>query len=385
MKTHASCVISTYGMRSACCYRYHKPKCYCLGITWLHPKLRFRNITVRSFSLISHICVSVSLASIGLLWRDGLFSQDRQGAGAIKLSAVFIYFCSPYFATGKEPGAPVQIVYVPSHLYHILFELFKNAMRAVVEHHGAAARDYPPIHVLIVHGGEDVTIKVRPLPIIWVSAVVVQQMKTLISVFFNFRFQIAAVVSEGRKWATSSITCTLRRHNRRVPARIRPHWPDTVMVYHFHDCMRAICWEICLYRPARATERKLTFTWRLWVKRLTKCCPSSTTARRVTTAHLCRPVIGSAFTATHLLVLVTCRQWPTWNGTIHIDGRNCRNCWIRGKYIVWPEARVTEDIRLPPTERWIFFFFQIKNWWKEKILFKNKLWNPFKLEKNENF
>jgi len=60
----------------------------------------------------------------------------------------------------KEPGAPVQIVYVPSHLYHILFELFKNAMRAVVEHHGAAARDYPPIHVLIVHGGEDVTIKI---------------------------------------------------------------------------------------------------------------------------------------------------------------------------------------------------------------------------------
>ena len=60
----------------------------------------------------------------------------------------------------REPGSPVQIVYVPSHLYHILFELFKNAMRAVVEHHGAAARDYPPINVLVVRGREDVTIKV---------------------------------------------------------------------------------------------------------------------------------------------------------------------------------------------------------------------------------
>jgi pyruvate dehydrogenase kinase 2/3/4 len=60
----------------------------------------------------------------------------------------------------KEPGVPIQIVYVPSHLYHILFELFKNAMRAVVEHHGAAAREYPPIEVLVVRGKEDVTIKI---------------------------------------------------------------------------------------------------------------------------------------------------------------------------------------------------------------------------------
>lgn len=60
----------------------------------------------------------------------------------------------------KEPGTAIQIVYVPSHLYHMLFELFKNAMRAVVEHHGAAARDYPPIQVIIVRGKEDVTIKI---------------------------------------------------------------------------------------------------------------------------------------------------------------------------------------------------------------------------------
>lgn len=70
---------------------------------------------------------------------------------------MFIFHSIP----DKEPGTPIQIVYVPSHLYHILFELFKNAMRAVVEHHGAAARDYPPIQVLVIRGKEDVTIKVN--------------------------------------------------------------------------------------------------------------------------------------------------------------------------------------------------------------------------------
>jgi hypothetical protein len=34
-------------------------------------------------------------------------------------------------------------------------------MRAVVEHHGAAARDYPPVQVLVIRGKEDVTIKVN--------------------------------------------------------------------------------------------------------------------------------------------------------------------------------------------------------------------------------
>nr|CAG4644864.1 EOG090X07QN [Leptodora kindtii] len=74
------------------------------------------------------------------------------------------YLASPEITVqehnNKEPGTPVQIVYVPSHLYHILFELFKNSMRAVVDHHGAAARDYPPIQVLVVRGKEDVTIKI---------------------------------------------------------------------------------------------------------------------------------------------------------------------------------------------------------------------------------
>jgi hypothetical protein len=57
----------------------------------------------------------------------------------------------------------MHVVYVPSHLYHIFFELFKNALRAVVEHHGSSATDYPPIEVRMSFGKEDVCIKVSDL------------------------------------------------------------------------------------------------------------------------------------------------------------------------------------------------------------------------------
>ncbi|XP_064574094.1 pyruvate dehydrogenase (acetyl-transferring) kinase isozyme 1, mitochondrial isoform X3 [Zonotrichia leucophrys gambelii] len=58
----------------------------------------------------------------------------------------------------KSPGQPMQVVYVPSHLYHMVFELFKNAMRATMEHH-ADRGIYPAIHVQITLGNEDLTVK----------------------------------------------------------------------------------------------------------------------------------------------------------------------------------------------------------------------------------
>ncbi|XP_034046621.1 pyruvate dehydrogenase (acetyl-transferring) kinase isozyme 2, mitochondrial-like [Thalassophryne amazonica] len=53
---------------------------------------------------------------------------------------------------------PIQISYIPSHLYHMLFELFKNSMRATVETH-EASRTLPPIKVMFALGGEDLSIK----------------------------------------------------------------------------------------------------------------------------------------------------------------------------------------------------------------------------------
>lgn len=59
----------------------------------------------------------------------------------------------------KEREKPTTVVYVPSHLYHMVFELFKNAMRATMEFNGDALT-HPAIKVSVALGNEDLTVKI---------------------------------------------------------------------------------------------------------------------------------------------------------------------------------------------------------------------------------
>ncbi|CAO1637472.1 unnamed protein product [Parajaminaea phylloscopi] len=77
------------------------------------------------------------------------------------------FVCEEHYGLFKGP--PVQLVcprnltfmYVPSHLNHMLFELLKNSLRAVVERYGVENEDsFPPIKVVVVEGKEDITIKI---------------------------------------------------------------------------------------------------------------------------------------------------------------------------------------------------------------------------------
>ncbi|XP_057882303.1 pyruvate dehydrogenase kinase, isozyme 4 isoform X2 [Melospiza georgiana] len=77
--------------------------------------------------------------------------------------------CDQYYLTspelkltqvnGKAPGEPINIVYVPSHLFHMLFELFKNSMRATVEFQENSST-LSPVEVTVVLGKEDLAIKI---------------------------------------------------------------------------------------------------------------------------------------------------------------------------------------------------------------------------------
>ncbi|KAF8139815.1 mitochondrial branched-chain alpha-ketoacid dehydrogenase kinase-domain-containing protein [Boletus edulis] len=109
------------------------------------------------------------------------------------------FVCEEHYAMFRGP--PVQLIcpadltfpYVPGHLSHIVFELLKNSLRAVVERFGAdyedrvskdsespnersGPRGYPPIKVIVVEGREDITIKISDegggiprsaIPLIW--------------------------------------------------------------------------------------------------------------------------------------------------------------------------------------------------------------------------
>lgn len=77
------------------------------------------------------------------------------------------FVCEEHYGLFRAP--PVQLVcpknltfmYVPSHLNHMLFELLKNSLRAVVERYGVDSEDhFPPIKVIVVEGKEDITIKI---------------------------------------------------------------------------------------------------------------------------------------------------------------------------------------------------------------------------------
>ncbi|CEH15983.1 mitochondrial pyruvate dehydrogenase [Ceraceosorus bombacis] len=77
------------------------------------------------------------------------------------------FVCEEHYGLFKGP--PVQLIcpkdltfmYVPSHLNHMMFELLKNSLRAVVERYGVENEDnFPPIKVIVVEGKEDITIKI---------------------------------------------------------------------------------------------------------------------------------------------------------------------------------------------------------------------------------
>ncbi|KAL1929908.1 hypothetical protein VTP01DRAFT_1062 [Rhizomucor pusillus] len=93
------------------------------------------------------------------------------------------FICEDHYGLFKAPQVQVfcpgdiEFMYVPSHLNHMIFELLKNSLRAVVERFGPDYEDeYPLIRVVIAHGKEDITIKISDegggiprsgIPLVW--------------------------------------------------------------------------------------------------------------------------------------------------------------------------------------------------------------------------
>ncbi|KAK4511733.1 uncharacterized protein ATC70_007277 [Mucor velutinosus] len=93
------------------------------------------------------------------------------------------FICEDHYGLFRAPEVKmfcpgdIEFMYVPSHLNHMVFELLKNSLRAVVERFGPDYEDeYPPIKLVIAHGKEDITIKISDeggglprsgIPVVW--------------------------------------------------------------------------------------------------------------------------------------------------------------------------------------------------------------------------
>ncbi|KAK3808332.1 MAG: mitochondrial branched-chain alpha-ketoacid dehydrogenase kinase-domain-containing protein [Benniella sp.] len=92
------------------------------------------------------------------------------------------FICEDYYGLFRGPEVhlhckkDLEFMYVPSHLSHMLFELLKNSLRAVVEQYGTECEDYPPIKLIVAQGKEDIAIKISDegggiprsgVPLVW--------------------------------------------------------------------------------------------------------------------------------------------------------------------------------------------------------------------------
>ncbi|KAI8896039.1 mitochondrial branched-chain alpha-ketoacid dehydrogenase kinase-domain-containing protein [Globomyces pollinis-pini] len=92
--------------------------------------------------------------------------------------------CQNYYSLFEPPAVKIigldqihgEFMYVPSHLHHMLFEILKNSMRAIVERFGEDYDEFPEIRLVVAEGQEDITIKISDegggiprsgMPLIW--------------------------------------------------------------------------------------------------------------------------------------------------------------------------------------------------------------------------
>ncbi|XP_039728405.1 pyruvate dehydrogenase kinase, isozyme 3 [Pteropus medius] len=99
--------------------------------------------------------------------RSRMSSPDDHAYETAKMLCEQYYMAAPELEVeefnAKAPNKPIQVVYVPSHLFHMLFELFKNSMRATVELYEDRKESYPSVKTLVTLGKEDLSIKITDL------------------------------------------------------------------------------------------------------------------------------------------------------------------------------------------------------------------------------
>jgi len=112
----------------------------------------------------------------------------------------------------------------------MLFELFKNSMRAIIESKKPAS-DIPDIDVLVAQGTNDVSIKISDQ----VIATFIRWMRFIIAHEYIY------LCREEASLDTRQIDCftiCFQLHPGHHHPLLKHLWPDTGMACHFQDCMQ---------------------------------------------------------------------------------------------------------------------------------------------------
>ncbi|CAB1340899.1 unnamed protein product [Coregonus sp. 'balchen'] len=99
---------------------------------------------------------SRSKSSTDCFYLETVVAEARFCPAVIKMQRVHLTNSS----LKQDKDKSIQAVYVPSHLFHMLFELFKNSMRATVELHEDSKEGLPPVKAKVTLGKEDLSIKI---------------------------------------------------------------------------------------------------------------------------------------------------------------------------------------------------------------------------------
>uniref|UniRef100_A0A672STK4 Protein-serine/threonine kinase n=1 Tax=Sinocyclocheilus grahami TaxID=75366 RepID=A0A672STK4_SINGR len=135
----------------------------CQNIQYFLDRFYMNRISIRML-INQHSKFKSKSVSIGCIdSRCDVTNVIRDAYECAKMLCEQYYLGSPELElreiNAKNKSQPIEISYVPSHLYHMVFELFKNAMRATIENHETSST-LPPIKVMIALGGEDLSVKI---------------------------------------------------------------------------------------------------------------------------------------------------------------------------------------------------------------------------------
>jgi len=135
---------------------------YCLDRLYLH-RISLNMLTKQHLMVYGH--VKTVEDQVGVIHPDtDVEAVVRHAYQNARMLCEKCYLTAPELEIRSHnvtcPNNRVSVVHIPSHIYHMAFEVMKNAMQVTVDNNYGDLEKLPPIKVLVCQSDMDITIKV---------------------------------------------------------------------------------------------------------------------------------------------------------------------------------------------------------------------------------